>query len=272
MTLEEFVIKWNGKYIDFDGVYGNQCMDEMHQYNVECLGITDGSVLAASSAKVLWDTFQTVKGHELFDQIVNTPTGVPQEGDIVLWNNGTYGHVAVFVEGNDISFRSFDQNFPTGSFCHVQNHPNYTGVAGWLRYKANLPNVTTWSDAFIAVATKLNVSANKDVVLGEIDKLIKYEDALVQKDSQIKEQANKIVELEAKLASLDNANTQLKLHNDVIQNTVNEQQKLLNTQDSNITQFKTEIDTLKKQMISPDTSGWQLVSLGFTKIFGLERK
>jgi hypothetical protein len=272
MTTEEFVIKWNGKYIDFDGVYGAQCMDEMHQYCVECLGITDARVLQAPSAKELWNTFPTVYGHELFDQITNTPDGVPQEGDIILWTNGTYGHVATQIEGNIKSFRSFDQNYPVGSPCHIQNHPNYTGVAGWLRYKSNIPNVTTWSDAFIAVATKLNVSANKDVVLGEIDKLIKYEDTIVQKDNQIKSQTHKILELETKLSTLENSNTQLKLDNDVIQNTVTQQQRLLDTQDSNIIELKGDIKIFKEQMISPDTSGWKLIGLGLTKIFSLERK
>jgi hypothetical protein len=137
LTLDQFRAKWNGKGIDFDGAYGDQCMDLMHQYCVEVLGITNGAVLAAPAAKDVYLNFSNVTGHELFDKIDNTPTGVPQAGDIVFWGTGIgpYGHVAVFVQGDVNSFRSFDQNFPTGSVCHDQNHSDYTGVLGWLRFK-----------------------------------------------------------------------------------------------------------------------------------------
>ena len=51
MSIEDFIQKWQGKSIDFDGVYNGQCMDLMHQYHVEVLGIVDGRTLAAPAAK-----------------------------------------------------------------------------------------------------------------------------------------------------------------------------------------------------------------------------
>ena len=39
MTFDEFIAKWNGKGIDLDYAYGDQCMDLMHQYIVEVLGL-----------------------------------------------------------------------------------------------------------------------------------------------------------------------------------------------------------------------------------------
>lgn len=134
MTLTDFIVKWQGKYCDFDGWYGNQCMDLMHQYCVEVLGISDPAVLRASCAKDVYTNFQNVTGNDLFTQIGNTPTGVPNEGDIVFWGSGEYGHVAIFVEGDTNSFRSFDQNYPVGTPCHIQNH-TYANVLGWLRFK-----------------------------------------------------------------------------------------------------------------------------------------
>ena len=124
MTFQDFINKWNGKGIDFDGYYGDQCMDLMHQYCVEVLGLVDGRILAAPSAKDVYLNFNNVLGHENFDKIDNTPTGVPQNGDIMFWGTGIgpYGHVAVFVEGDSNKFRSFDQNFPTDSKCHIQEH------------------------------------------------------------------------------------------------------------------------------------------------------
>ena len=134
MTFADFLTKYNGKYIDFDGYYGAQCMDLMHQYCLEFLGISDHSVLAAPCAKDVYNNFSTIKGNELFEQIGNTPTGVPQDGDIMFWNTGTYGHVAIFLEGTISTFNSFDQNWPVGSPNHIQNH-TYSNVLGWLRFK-----------------------------------------------------------------------------------------------------------------------------------------
>ena len=134
MTFSTFMEKYNGRYIDFDNFYGAQCMDLMHQYIVEVLGLSDGRILAAPSAKDVWNNFDNIHGHEYFDKFNNDPLAVPQEGDIILWTNSTYGHVAIFVDGDVNTFRSFDQNYPTGSPCHIQNH-NYSSVGGWLRLK-----------------------------------------------------------------------------------------------------------------------------------------
>lgn len=135
MTLSEFIAKWNGKGIDFDGAYGNQCMDLMHQYHVDVLGIADGRTLAAPAAKDVWNNFSSMFNKDKFEAIPNTETAVPEPGDIMLWTNNTYGHVSIFVSGNVNEFTSFDQNFPINTKCHLQKHQNYAGVAGWLRFK-----------------------------------------------------------------------------------------------------------------------------------------
>lgn len=144
MSLDEFVAKWNGKGIDFDKFYGDQCMDLMHQYCVEVLGLSDGRILAAPTALEIWT--KNPFGKDKFETIANTPTGIPEKGDIMIWKEpyGRYtdekgvvryaGHVAIFYDGDEYSFRSFDQNFPTGSKSSLQSH-TYTGVVGWLRYK-----------------------------------------------------------------------------------------------------------------------------------------
>lgn len=141
MTFDQFISKYNGKAIDFDGAYGPQCMDLMHQYVYEVLGITDRSALAAPYAYLAYTNFNNISNHEKFDKIANTPTGVPQKGDIILWKQyqsgvtGVAGHVAVFKDGDVNAFNSLDQNYPTGSLTHTQNH-SYSGVLGWLRVKS----------------------------------------------------------------------------------------------------------------------------------------
>jgi len=127
-TFDEFIIKWNIKGIDWDGFYGFQCMDLAHQYATEVIGHDFAPALAA---KDVWN-----QNPESYDKIVNTLDGVPQKGDIVIWGTaiGAYGHIAIFVHGDNNSFVSFDQNWPLNSLCHFQNH-NYNGVLGWLHPK-----------------------------------------------------------------------------------------------------------------------------------------
>lgn len=134
MTLNDFINTYNNKVVDTDGFYGGQCMDLMHRYIVDVLGLPL-KVLAAGTA---YQAF--VNGDGRFDKIANTPAGVPQPGDIIFWNTtiGSAGHVAIFIDGNTSSFRSFDQNWPTGSSSHIQTH-NYNGVAGWLHPKTAAP-------------------------------------------------------------------------------------------------------------------------------------
>jgi hypothetical protein len=161
MQLNEFLEKYNGKYIDVDNYpVGNkfQCMDLLHQYVVEVLGLTDPRILAAPAARDLYNNFDNIFGKEYFERIPNTPDGVPQEGDIIIWGYNPYGHVAIFVEGNVNSFRSFDQNLPLGSPCHIQNH-NYNNVLGWLRFNQTV-KVTLDSKTFENLISKLDKQEN----------------------------------------------------------------------------------------------------------------
>lgn len=136
LTFDQFIAKWTGLGIDVDGFPADnpfQCMDLMHKYIVEVLGFTDLRILAAPSAKYVYLNYPNLFGAQYFDRIANTPINVPQKGDVILWD-GLYGHVAVYKEGNVNSFISFDQNYPTGSKCHLQYH-TYTNVLGWVRVK-----------------------------------------------------------------------------------------------------------------------------------------
>lgn len=129
MTLNEFVIKWNGKYLEVAGSANAkyQCVDLANGYIRDVLGL---SIIEWTNAV----DFPSKVGDN-YEYIKNTLTNVPKEGDIVVWKPSP-GHIAVFIEGNANTFKSFDQNFPIGSPCHVQNH-DYTNVTGWLRFKGN---------------------------------------------------------------------------------------------------------------------------------------
>lgn len=154
MTLQTFIDTYQGIGVDLDGYPTDnpfQCMDLMHKYCMDVLQL-DRKVLSASSAKTCYTTFNAIYGHELFEKIDNTPTNTPQSGDIIFWGTGTYGHVAIFVDGNTKNLTSFDQNYPEGSKPHLQSH-TYTQCLGWLRYKK--PEGSTMTDSQMVIEKKV---------------------------------------------------------------------------------------------------------------------
>lgn len=132
MTLDEFVSTYLGTKVDYDGEFGGQCVDLFRQYVKDVLVIVPQTP-ALRGAYNIWSAYPK----DYFTKIENTPTGVPQKGDIVIWSNkagGGFGHVAICLEGNINSFTSLDQNWPTISKVTKTSH-NYNHVLGWLRQR-----------------------------------------------------------------------------------------------------------------------------------------
>lgn len=124
MTLQQFLEVNNGQYVEVAGSANalNQCVDLANAYLRDVL---NHPIIEWTNAVDFPSKLPD------FTYILNTPDGVPQEGDLVVWG-GTYGHIAIFIEGDTNSFRSFDQNYHSGTPCHVQGH-TYSNVIGWLR-------------------------------------------------------------------------------------------------------------------------------------------
>lgn len=139
MTFQELITKYTDKKVEVAGSPGavNQCVDLANLYIRDVLGLP---IIEWTNAV----DFPSKAGSS-YEYILNTPNGVPQNGDIIIWGKpyGKYisegktiyaGHIAIFIEGDVKKFTSFDQNEPVGSPCHIQSH-TYTGVLGWLRCK-----------------------------------------------------------------------------------------------------------------------------------------
>lgn len=137
MTFDEFVSKYNGKYLDWDNFYGAQCVD-LVQFWSQALG---GPRFTGDAKDIAGQT------RGFYDWIPNTAEAVPQAGDIVVWEgsyNGGPGHVGIATGwGSTNLFEVFEQNNPTGSPAHTSRR-NYNHVAGWLRKKGvnNMANYT----------------------------------------------------------------------------------------------------------------------------------
>ena len=127
MNFSEFIAKYNGRFVEVAGTPNalNQCTDLANAYISEVLGLP---IIEWTNAV----DFPSKVGDK-YDYILSTPTNIPQEGDLIIWRPSP-GHIAIFREGNINRFSSFDQNFPIGSSCHIQEH-TYVNVIGWLRAK-----------------------------------------------------------------------------------------------------------------------------------------
>jgi hypothetical protein len=132
MTLQEFINKYIGKKLDFDGSYGNQCVDLYRFY-----------------VKEVWQKPQTpgvIGAYQILDRLpagydkFRVGQGIPQPGDVITWNQNLVlnGHVAVVVIANSQTFDAFQQNAPTtGAAANIGRY-TYRNVIGWFRPHSSL--------------------------------------------------------------------------------------------------------------------------------------
>lgn len=131
MTLDQFIAAHNGQFLDFDGKYGPQCVDLVDFYARDVLSIP---IVWANA--IDWygrdQTFESWSRNVWGDR-----ASKPSRGSIVVWGasaragTGVYGHIAICTDpGDGLTFGVFEQNYPTGSRCHLGRH-TFDGVIGW---------------------------------------------------------------------------------------------------------------------------------------------
>lgn len=109
MKIDQFIMTNIFRKVDFDGVYGAQCVDLFRQYCKDVLNIPHtGSVEGAK------DIFLNYEKMPLEMKYFERLTKEPVTGDVVVWNaskSNKYGHVAIVVgnmHGRDLLV--FEQN------------------------------------------------------------------------------------------------------------------------------------------------------------------
>lgn len=125
----------NGKQIEAeDATNYSQCFDLAFNW-CDFLKIPRDSIRHLYAYQIF--TSPNPDTTQFWSLIANTPDGVPQVGDLIIWGTkvGIAGHVAIFKEGDVMSFRSEDQNWAGQKFARTVNH-TYSGVLGWLRPKS----------------------------------------------------------------------------------------------------------------------------------------
>lgn len=141
--IDDFFNTWLNKPANYDGVFGNQCVDIFKYFNRDVVKAPE----VKGNAVDYWNKYPT----KFYERIPNTWYAVPKKGDVIIWQaNKTlpFGHIAICAEANFWKFKSFEQNWPVqgyydknGNFigtgiCHFETH-NYLSpkVLGWLRPK-----------------------------------------------------------------------------------------------------------------------------------------
>lgn len=96
MTLTEFITRYNGKKVDYDGAYGSQCVDLFRQYCKDVVGCPHTG--AVEGAKDLWFRF-SYNGEKKYFNRLSLYSILP--GDVIIWGatqTNKYGHVAIVID------------------------------------------------------------------------------------------------------------------------------------------------------------------------------
>lgn len=111
MSYTSFKTKWLGRRVDYDGVYGYQCVDLIKQYLAEEFGLKPG---AWGNAIDYW--YHT--NSNILTKLDRLSTSSAKRGDIVVLkgiNGNPYGHIGV-ADGDSgiINVTILEQNGSTG--------------------------------------------------------------------------------------------------------------------------------------------------------------
>lgn len=123
MKLSEFVLRYEGKKLDVDGAYGAQCVDLCKAWaqNVGVavpMGNANRYYLNADGVNYWW--------------CYNKPKTLPQPGDMIVFEQGSFGHVALVLAATLQQVIVLEQNVPLGSAIrrHIYNYetPKCVGI------------------------------------------------------------------------------------------------------------------------------------------------
>jgi len=102
------------------------------------------------------------------------------------------------------------------------------------------------ADSFIAVADKLKVSANKDLILTEIDKLLQLEDIVRKKDEEIAQKDKQIEEVQEQAATLSEEVQRLQKKYEQLSKDDEERKKSLEEYAHDVERLSQKVEELKK--------------------------
>ena len=135
MTLEEFVKVYNGRKVDYDGVYGPQCVDLFRQYVWDVLGIKEhtGSCASSGGAKDLFLDYDKMPIEKKY--FIRSKQKNWVQGDVLIWDKtdkNQFGHIAIYLGKINNTFIVFEQDgfLKDGAKINIRGREN---LLGYLR-------------------------------------------------------------------------------------------------------------------------------------------
>jgi len=173
------------------------------------------------------------------DDVGNILVVDPWEGQ---WE--TWGEEA--VKRNVYQFRAYDKTLPKDDGTST--------VAVDSKVFENLVRKSTVYDKIIL---KLNIQDNETVVLSEIDKFIKYDDALMIKDRQVQEAQTQIGELKTEITKLQEVNATEAAEASTLTEKVSELEQKYIQSTQNYENALGKIKELETAIMAPVRRGWK---------------
>ncbi|MDR0289815.1 MAG: CHAP domain-containing protein [Treponema sp.] len=113
MNLKEFVEKYRGKPVDFDGVYGAQCVDLVRQYFKDAWKLPKQPEPAASAADFYFRHSSRNTQREYLDCTAFADGKLPPQGSVVIFgptSTNKYGHIAICLATHADKLVVFEQD------------------------------------------------------------------------------------------------------------------------------------------------------------------
>lgn len=122
MTLDEFVKKYEGKKVDYDGYYGAQCVDLVRLYIRLVWGLPQPkNIISAYEAYTHW-----LRCGNGFDEIGWKSLTKIARGDLVVFSptdTNLHGHIAIVLDIADGEVLCFEQNGFTQKGAEQKRRP-----------------------------------------------------------------------------------------------------------------------------------------------------
>ena len=133
--FDEWLAQSKGKALSIDNNNSLDCVDVPKSWATFLFNVSWVQTIGYGNAKDLYNNASS----NYFDKIPNSPTGVPNPGDIIVWGTGIgiYGHIAVVIWANVNTFMVLEQDSYKQVAAYQRQWLNYSAVIGWLRPKYN---------------------------------------------------------------------------------------------------------------------------------------
>jgi len=264
MTLDEFIQKHNGKYLEVAGSANAkyQCVDLVNGYirDVLNLPIIEWTNAVDFPEKVDKDDYYFIK---------KTPDFIPVKGDICVWH-GSWGHISVVYSSDINAFVSFDQNWPTGSPCVFVGH-DYSNIKGFLRAK-NIPMTEIPEDIKTDANNWKNLRGEALKLGVEIESVKNVTDIIkdnqnLRTDSNNWNAVRKMYDVES-VEELDTMVQSLKLavqEQDCQEIVKSEEQKCVKKIEDLTEKHKEQVDALREMVVSPEGLSFESLLIAIIK-------